>query len=148
MVIEFSRKSLSKKITVSIIAITLVGAIFMIMFRDLRELIYFLLSLLTLISILFYSYKIRNYPNTIVLEQDSIHIDYLNKGFFKMKNYSGKIHELTIITNGKNDLIIKKDEFVVALIKRSSIKRKDRKALLDTIGTPHQPENSLSSSPQ
>jgi hypothetical protein len=123
---KFSQKIFSR----NVILITSLTALFCItlifLFKSYKEFVYFLSMTGFLIAVLILFYRIRYNPYIIILSDENIDIEYLNKSFFRRKSFKSKIKELhykkeknvIILYNSQNQIITK--------INNDTIEEKDK----------------------
>jgi len=131
-VIRFSQKKFSRNVLSIVISSLILYFILAYLLQEFKELAYFLSALVCFISILVLFYKIRYYPHTLVILDDSINIEYLNKSFFRQKPFSGNIVDIDI-EKEKNRIILSKQNQTIAVISRGSVSKEDGEFLFSVL---------------
>jgi len=129
-IIKFSQKEFSRKVLLIVIIPLILCFILVFFLREYKELIYFLSVLSCFITILILFYKIRYYPYIIVISNDSINIEYLNKSFFRIKTFKGNVSQLNIVVNPKQ-IFLFNQKLLIAKINENSINKEDKEFLID-----------------
>lgn len=129
-IIKFSQKEFSRKVLLIVIIPFILCFILVFFLREYKELIYFLSVLSCFITILILFYKIRYYPYIIVISNDSINIEYLNKSFFRIKTFKGNVSQLNIVVNPKQ-IFLFNQKLLIAKINENSINKEDKEFLID-----------------
>jgi hypothetical protein len=129
-IIKFSQKGFSIKVLLIVVIPLILCFILVFFLREYKELIYFLSVLSCFITILILFYKIRYYPYIIVISNDSINIEYLNKSFFRIKTFKGNVTQLNIVVNSKQ-IFLFKQKLLITKINKNSINKEDKEFLID-----------------
>lgn len=129
-VIKISQKNIFRYSNIIGIMIIILGIVLGVIFRSFPEIIFFSFAVIFLTYALLLSYRIRYIPNTIILDEDKISIEYLSKGLFKQELFRGNTQDVNI-RNEKNRIILAKDDKIIALIKKDSINEDDKIILIN-----------------
>ena len=131
-VIKFSQKQFTKNILFIIVVSLITFFIFIFYLWRYKELAYFISSAICFVSILILFNKIKYYPYIIIISNESINVEYLNKSFFKQNPFNGNIEDLSIEKN-KNKIILYKQEKIVSEILQNSINKEDENLLFSVL---------------
>ena len=126
-----------RKFSKNVIVITSLTAFFCIslilLFKPYKEFVYCFSMLGFLTAILFLFYRVRYNPLFIIVSDDNISIDYLNKSFFRRKPFKSNNKDLHLEVK-KNTMILYKQEQIIAKIDKNAFEEKDKEVFLDCIG--------------
>ena len=131
-VIKFSQKQFTKNILFIIVVSLITFFIFIFYLWRYKELAYFISSAICFVSILILFNKIKYYPYIIIISNESINVEYLNKSFFKQNPFNGNIEDLSIEKN-KNKIILYKQEKIVSEILQNTINKEDENLLFSVL---------------
>ena len=135
-IIRFSRKKMFRNVNLIGLSIIILGIVLSFIFRDFPEIVFFSFAVIFSIFVLLLSYKIRYFPNIIVLDEDKILIEYMSKSFFKQKSFSGNIEDIDI-EKIKNKIILSKQNQTIAVIINTSVSKEDEEFLFSVYKKVH-----------
>jgi hypothetical protein len=114
---------------INFIPASLVALILVFLLPNNVQLITLMIALIALLS---WTYQIRYYPSTIIVSQDSICIDYFNKGIFKQTPIQCDRTAISIVRKNKKNILYCHNN-IVAIITSRSIFEEDKQVLYDIL---------------
>ena len=127
-IIRFSHKNFSKNILLLAIMLVVANVFLVFSLKEYKELVYFFSVLICSSAILMLLYKIRLHPYLILIDENNINIEYLNKSFFRQKSFSGNIEDIDI-EKIKDRIILSKQNQTIAVIINTSVSKEDEEFL-------------------